>query len=201
MWSHFVAVWAMKKFPSLGFLYGSKRSCFVEENEMASVWGKFAIHHFMFMFMECWTYTAFYKIWNKGLCFRSSQVMLDKQYLWAPHRELRWWWAGEEVSRGWIWVICRAAGEPQKCGGGEATPCTSPSWTQAPNSEPGPSGLCLYKPVRRDREQWVRADRMKESRITLNQGERVIVTLLTLATDSHEPQLVMFLGMPGTALD
>jgi hypothetical protein len=38
----------MKKFPSLGFLHGSKRSRFAEENEMASVWGKFAIHHLVF---------------------------------------------------------------------------------------------------------------------------------------------------------
>lgn len=33
----------MKKFPSLGFLHGNKRNHFAGENEMASVWGKFAI--------------------------------------------------------------------------------------------------------------------------------------------------------------
>lgn len=90
MWSHFVAVWAMKKFPLLGFLHGNKRSHFAEENEMAAAWGKFAIHHFIYI--ECWTYIVLYKIWSNGPCLRDSQVMLDKQYLRAPHKEkLRPW--------------------------------------------------------------------------------------------------------------
>lgn len=69
MWSRFVAVWAMKKFPLLGFLHGNKRNRFAEENEMASAWGKFALHHFIFM--ECWTYIVLYKIWSNSPCLRA----------------------------------------------------------------------------------------------------------------------------------
>lgn len=69
MWSRFVAVWAMKKFPLLGFLHGNKRNHFAEENEMASAWGKFAHHHFIFM--GCWTYIILYKVRSNGPCLRA----------------------------------------------------------------------------------------------------------------------------------
>lgn len=74
---------SVKEISSLGFLHGSKRSCFAKENEMASMWGNL-------LFTTLYLWSA--ELTQPFIEYESSRLgcaqgTLDKQCSGAAHKE------------------------------------------------------------------------------------------------------------------